>query len=498
MAWHMTHSTSIRRFILGGAFSSLVAILLVKSMGFAESVLVARIIGANGFGLLALVLSLTNIMIAVASMGIPSAVTKFLSGEVSRSGEDSRGTLYSAVRMTAFSSAAVSIAAGSIGFFLIAPYYANNTLRDMLLISVVLVGLTTPILSFASALQGMGKVIQLNLVSVAAAGFGLLLAVTLANVFAEKGALIAFLVGAAMPGLLAVRFVRAGLRDLPNTGQTSAVHRKDMLNYGLPTLLAGLGVLAALYVLNSRVAVEPGFSCLGNLAVAASLAAVIGLIPSAMGIPLLPALSSLNVSDPKRGQSLVPRAMRITAFLSVPVVVIVITFSQEIIGLASGHQFSGASQLLAILATSSLIASICGVIGSQISGAGKMWLGLGTNLLWVAALISSSAVLIPKLGAVGASLATLISYSVLGLALIVMGTRKLSLRFSGVVIPGAWSLAFVGGALSLDFLGGNIRVQAGVLLTALSIISAWILLNGYERETVRDALALFGLQRRSL
>src|SRR5436309_10028414 len=191
----MTHSTSIRRFILGGAFSSFVAILLVKSMGFAESVLVARIIGANGFGLLALVLSLTNIMIAVASMGIPSAVTKFLSGELSSSGEGSRRTLYSAVRMTAFSSAAVSIAAGSIGFFLIAPYYANNTIRNMLLISVVLVALTTPILSFASALQGMGKVIQLNLVSVAAAGFGLLLAVTLAIVFAEKGALIAFLVG---------------------------------------------------------------------------------------------------------------------------------------------------------------------------------------------------------------------------------------------------------------------------------------------------------------
>ena len=127
-----------------------------------------------------------------------------------------------------------------------------------------------------------------------------------------------------------------------------------------------------------------------------------------------------------------------------------------------------------------------------------MWLGLETNLLWVAALISSSAVLIPKLGAVGASLAILISYSVLGWALIVMGTRKLSLRFSSVVIPGAWSLAFVGGALSLEFLGGNVRVQAGVLLTALSIISAWILLNGYERETVRDVLALFGLQRRSL
>src|SRR5690348_14036004 len=99
----MTQSTTVRQFILGGTFSSLAAILFVKAIGFVESVFVARIIGADRFGLLTLVLSLTNIMIAVATLGVPPAVSKFLAGEVATSSQGSRSALYMAVRLVALS-----------------------------------------------------------------------------------------------------------------------------------------------------------------------------------------------------------------------------------------------------------------------------------------------------------------------------------------------------------------------------------------------------------
>jgi len=493
----MSRPAAVRRFILGGSFSSLLAIVIVKAMGFAESVFVARVIGADGFGLLTLVLSLTNIMIAVATLGVPPAVTKFLAGEVSTSSQASRSTVYMAVRLIAASSAAVCIAVGLVSYFLLAPYYSNPALLNMLILAVILVGLTAPLIPFANALQGLGKITQLNWVSVAGAAIGLVLAVVLAIALAERGALIAFLVGSAMPGFLALRYVKKGIRGLPNRDPAIPVSAKGMLNYGLPTLLAGLSVLAAVYAMNSWLAVSSGFVDLGNLAVAGSLAAVIGFVPSAMGIPLVPVLSSLNVSDPKRGRGLVPRAMRITAFVSVPIVVIVIIFAQEIIGVAYGPQFSGASPLLAILATSALIASITGVVGSQIAGSGQMWLGLEINLAWVTAVISSAAALIPRLGAVGASLAILTGYAVLGLILIIIGRRKLLLSFDGVTVPAAWSLAFVGIALVLQSFTGTIRIQAGVGVTLLCVVSIFVLLTGDERQLVREALVLLGLQSRS-
>src|SRR2546425_13090937 len=105
----MSRPAAVRRFILGGSFSSLLAIVIVKAMGFAESGFVARVIGADGFGLLTLVLSLTNIMIAVATLCVPPAVTKFLAVDFWTSSQASRSTAYMDVRLIAAYSAAVCI-----------------------------------------------------------------------------------------------------------------------------------------------------------------------------------------------------------------------------------------------------------------------------------------------------------------------------------------------------------------------------------------------------
>src|SRR2546425_12808229 len=97
----MSRPAAVRRFILGGSFSSLLAIVIVKAMGFAESVFVARVIGADGFGVVTLVLSLKNILIALVTLGVPPAVTKFLARAFSTSRQASRSTVYMAVRLVA-------------------------------------------------------------------------------------------------------------------------------------------------------------------------------------------------------------------------------------------------------------------------------------------------------------------------------------------------------------------------------------------------------------
>jgi O-antigen/teichoic acid export membrane protein len=493
----MTQPSAIRHFALGGAFSSLVTILLVKALGFVESVLVARILGANGFGILALVLSLTNIMIALATLGLPSAVTKFLSGEASSSRQGSRGTLHAALLLIAVSTGIVCLGSGLAGYFLLVPYYGSQGLWRVLIAATVLVAMTAPLIAYANALQGLRKVTHLNLISMVAAVLALPLAVVLATTFGVIGGVIAFLIGSAIPGLLAIRKVYQTIQALPEREIETPVASKTLLNYGLPALLSGLGVLAALYALNSWLAVAAGFAELGNFAIANTLVAVIGFIPSAMGMPLVPLLSALSVSNPKGARTLIPRVMRITSFLLVPVVMIVIIFGPEIIGLTYGPEFADASRLLAILAVSSLIASVTGVVGSQIAGSGKMWLGLQLNLAWVASVVVSSALLIPSFRAIGASLATLIGYAALGALLILVGRRKLLLQFDGVGIPMAWSIASVGLAFTISVLGGDFRQQAGVSVLTLSVLSMCFLLRRDEKQLVGDALAVLGLRQRS-
>ena len=466
--------------------------------GFAESIFIARILGANGFGLLALVLSITNIMIALATLGISPALTKFLSGEVSNSSSESRKTLRAALGLCGASTTVVCIASVPIGYLVLAPIYQNSGFSNMLWVAILFVGLTTPFLLFVSALQGLGKVTQLNLLSIGASALALPLALGLSLTLAERGALIAFLVGSALPGVFAVRFVYAGIKARPEQGMSSSVGPMGLLNYGFPVVLSGIAVLVALFLVNSWLAASVGLVDLGNFAVATSLAATIGFIPSAVGIPLAPILSSLHVSDPKRGQSLVPRIMRITAFLAVPIVITVIVFAQDIIRVAYGPEFGRASPILEILAASALVVSVTGVVGSQISGSGKMWLGLGINLIWVVVVVCSGALLVPPFGAVGASLAIFTAYVVLGVVLIIVGIRILSLKFDGVLLPVVWSVLLVSLALISGAMTTPGRFALGISVLSLSLITMHPLLRPEEKQLARDAIAILGLHPRTL
>jgi O-antigen/teichoic acid export membrane protein len=262
-----------------------------------------------------------------------------------------------------------------------------------------------------------------------------------------------------------------------------------LLNFGLPTVASGLVVLSATYILSSMLAVGSGLTNLGNFAVASSLSAVIGFIPAAVGIPLVPMLSSLSIRDPQRGKRMVPRVMRVVCFVSVPIAVPTISFAREIIAVTYGSQFSAASTLLALLTSATLIAAITGVIGGQIAGMGRMWLGLGLNMTWAATVTLSAVPLVSAFGAAGACLSILLAYGVLAFTLTQVGARMLGLRFEGMTAPAIWAFAvvtssFVAAAMT------QYRVGVGIALTAVSLLSGWLLLRPDERALARDAFQL--------
>jgi len=94
---------------MSGTITSFAAVIVVKALGLLESIVVARILGDIQYGLLALVLSATNLVLACATLGLPAALTKFLSGEASSSREAAWGTIRRAVRTVLVTSAAARI-----------------------------------------------------------------------------------------------------------------------------------------------------------------------------------------------------------------------------------------------------------------------------------------------------------------------------------------------------------------------------------------------------
>src|SRR2546426_12053894 len=113
----MIGSQSVRRFVMGGAITSLLAVVGVKAFGFLESIVVGRILGSVQFGLMALVFSVANLVSAFSNLGLAPALTKFLSGEASSSREAAEGTLSRAVWIVGITSVIAGISGGFVAVF---------------------------------------------------------------------------------------------------------------------------------------------------------------------------------------------------------------------------------------------------------------------------------------------------------------------------------------------------------------------------------------------
>ncbi len=491
----MFASGGIRRFVLKGAITSFLAVVAVRIFGLLESVAIGRILGTIQFGELALVLSVTNLVLAVGTLGVPPALTKFLSGEVS-SREAARKSILLALRTVTTASVVVGVASGVIVLTLLAPSYPSGGLEPLLALGIFFVTVSAPLTLFGSALQGLGDVTSLNLRTVLASAIGLSLTVPLALSFGMPGALVGFFAGTALVGVFAIPVVWRRVNTLSSASGGRVVSLRSILNYGFPTLLSGLTVLFGFYWVNSMMAAGVGFADLGAFAVALTLANVIPLIPGAVAIPLVPVLSSLSISDPKRGRSVMSRIMRLVVFITVPIVLVAICFAPEIIRVTYGPGFIEGSQYLSILAVSSLLTSVTGVVGNLIAASGKMWWSLAINLVWTGIVVLVSSVLIPGLGGTGASAALLVGYSILTIVALAVGKLVLGARFGSVAVPAFWAASLVVPALLVANLSAGWRVVAGVVLLIVALTSLVFVMDSGERALVKELPSILSTGKR--
>jgi stage V sporulation protein B len=487
----------IRRLLLRGTISSFGVAVGAAVLGFAESISVARILGESNFGLYALLVSLLNVSIAVASLGIPPAVMKYVSGEAAYSKSASERTLAIAFRATILSSVVTGLGFGVCGSFLLFGL-ASPSQQLVLAAAIAVATLGTPFLLFSSALQGQGRVTDLNVRSLAGAIFGFGAAVILAVAFSVTGALVAFALGVFLPGILAVRKVARVIRAFPNHVNAKTVTLQSLLNYGVPTLSAQLVVLPVFSLVNWMIAFYWGLPELGLYAAAFTIAGVLTFVPSAVSVPLIPILSSLSLANPRRGETLVPRVMRVMSFVSVPLAILMITLSGPIFALSYGLGFSKAAPYLSILSIAFVLLAVSGVLGRQLAGTGLVKWSLLINIAWAAAVGTATIVLVPSVGSLGASLAILVGYMVTTFLSWIVGKRVLGIDFSVMRLPATWAACFLLLSMALSALSGITQVVVGLALTAAAVASSFLLLEEREKSLVRDAFVLLGFSRQPL
>jgi O-antigen/teichoic acid export membrane protein len=308
----------------------------------------------------------------------------------------------------------------------------------------------------------------------------LLSSVTTLGVVGVGGGVVALLAGSVATSIvmLVVARVLAGrLADAPavSAGAARALIRRAV-PFGL--LMAGF----ALYYRVDMIMLEwlATRGELGRYAAAYRFLDAVIVLAAALGGPLFPRLSSVALTAPHEARRLLETGWRPLLALGLPLTIGTLAVADELIARLFGTQFTGAAPLLRLLILGTLPLFWVNVAGHALIAADRVWPLVGVYALSALVNVAGNAVLIPRWGAGGAALATVVC-EWLNLVLVV---RLLRGAF-GVTLSaaGLWRYAGATGAmLVVALLARPLGIVVAITLAAATYaMTLWVL--GYTRSS---------------
>lgn len=378
--------------------------VLAFGMNFAAGVLLARVLGAEGNGVVALLLLIPNMIVAFSNLGLDKA-NGYLAGAKKYSAHTLLGnSLLLALGLTGLLGLAYWLALPLTRDFLA----ADQAGYPLLGLAFLLVPLGLVEVYLQGVLWGQGRIPQLSLVSLVRFASLLLFDLLLLLVWRHgvAGAVAAAIASPTLSIGLYAYFLRNDLSRLRLTFEKSAL--KDSLIFGLQAHLGNvfhfLNWRLDLFIVNFFVgAVNVGF-----YVVAASLAELLWYLPDAFGFVLFPKTAA---SDPETARRFTPKIARLTGFITALAAIGLFAASQMLLSLLYTAEFLPALRPLWLLLPGVVLLSYSKVIFSDLGGRGKPYYGTYASLLSLAVTLTLDLLLIPRWGITGAALATSCAYA---------------------------------------------------------------------------------------
>jgi O-antigen/teichoic acid export membrane protein len=372
---------------------------------------VARVGGPVAVGDYALIRILPWLVAVVISGGLAGSLTYFMAGPTR---DDKR------VRSTVLTIAIVSSLAGAIVWVAAAPLLQRVFFKELAGSLVALVAIRVALRLFVitgkAAAQGMHDLSGSNrtilfeeLMFLPA--YGLLLIAHVGGMLAVVGAL---LIADTATGLFAwTRLIRKGF--LSNLSRPSAEMARRIYTFGTRGQMGSLLTLFNLRLNFLFVAAIAGPAALGIYAVAAKYAEVVRVVPIAANWVLYPRFATSDaVGAANLANRMIPRALAVTASGAL----LLALAASVVVPPLFGSIFEGAVVPAQILLVGLAAEGAAGVITAFMFGRGRPGLNSLAAGLGVAVTIVLDLILIPRLGAVGAAIASSVAYLTTTLALV--------------------------------------------------------------------------------
>jgi O-antigen/teichoic acid export membrane protein len=480
---------------LGGDFAALAGGWLARAaLGLLVSVITARYLAPEALGRYAFLLWLAGLAAVALSLGLPTTVTRYAAESLGAGRPREAGALLRLVLrwQIALAAAAALVMAGA-GLFVEDSWRLPLALAALSVPALVLHGSLAAFLSGLQRFRGQAALGAATLVAQAAL---LLLAVVLDA--GLPGLLLAHAaVNALGVGVLAWLARAEGRRRqaLPGGAPLAAAARADVLRYARGVSL--LVVLDAVVWQRTEVAFLQALASPAEVAfyaLAFGVAGQVSRIPYQLSVVVFPSFPALvGAGRAAELAGLHATAMRYLVLLGAPLAVGLAVTAPAVIRVLYGAAYAPAAPVLAILALGGLVTIAAGASPAVLHATKEQGRLLRQGLLAAAADLALALLLVPRAGALGAALASVLAQA-LGSALAI----RAAARVAGAAIPAAAlariTLAALGmgavAAVPVHALGGGAGLLAAGLLGLAAYPLALRLLRALTAEDLDRARVL--------
>lgn len=421
-------------------FNRTVLSLAIKAgsagLAFALAILLARVMGPAQFGIYSLAIAMVTVLASPAQLGLPQLLVR----ETAKGGrgEDAGGggkhhnirSLWGVAIKGALLTSAVVMALAFAAMTLFADRY-DPAQYSTLVAALVLVPLVSLLAVEGGALRGAGRVFQGQLAELLMRPGGLILLVLLAAFagwsLTPRNVIGLYIVSAGVALLIcSLWLVRATPRG--------AVPEKPLRSMPVLWQAMPLGLIGAMQLLNNNTdLIMLGFLStpedVGIYRVVIAMVNVVAFGLQAVNMIAAPDYSHYYHKDDRAGlQNVVTRSSRATLATALPLCFVFIVFGEQLLEFAVDSRYSVGYLPLVILALGQLANVSFGHVGSLLMMTGHERYSLYVMVVVTVINIVLNALLIPRWGLVGASIATAVTMVLWNVAMWVIVLRKLGIQ----------------------------------------------------------------------
>lgn len=394
------------------------------------SILIARMLGADNFGVYGIIQSTLHIGLLVG-FALGGALTKYLA-EYKYKDSIKAGNILGLVRTLSLGTSAFMM----ILLVLSSSWLANNTLNradlaPLLCTSAVLLFLSSMNSVQLAALAGFENFKEITRISSINAILVPVFAIPLIYNFGVHGAIVSIIIPSCISYAISVKVLK---KECIKYNIISKDFHKDsfkelplVLNFAMPALISSLFIVPSTWISNTILVNDNnGYMELGLFNAANQWRQLIAFLPQILTVVTLPILSETHGREDKKDFFQAFKInLRLTWSYALPMTIFVILFRNPIAGLF-GSQFHGMTSMMVLLMITSFVNIISSVISTTMLSTGNIWIMAFFNFLWGTVLIISTSILTKSYGGFGMAVAYLLATSLLVIGQIIYAEMKIA------------------------------------------------------------------------